>query len=115
MRENSRIGQVIVKIIDEEGYTDTMIINKKTNMQIQTTKRVKKIYFTNKKNINKKIPTEIEAYKKVKGGVKEIINKPIEQYYLLNLNDENIEYIIELNKKDILTIKWDNEIKYMNV
>ena len=42
MRENSRIGQVIVKIIDEEGYTDTMIINKKTNMQIQTTKRVKK-------------------------------------------------------------------------
>lgn len=113
--ENSRNMTSIVTIIDEEGKIDTRSINKKTNMQIQTTIGVTKIYFTNKKNINKKIPTVIEAYKKVR-GVKEIINKPIEQYYLLYRNDENIEeYIIELNKKEILTITWDNKIKYINV
>jgi hypothetical protein len=92
-------------------------INKKTDMHVQTNLnlKVKKIYFTNKKNIHKKIPKAIEVYKKVR-GVKEIINKTIEEYYLLSIYEENIEeYIVDLNNKEILIIRWDNEIKYINV
>ena len=90
-------------------------INKKTDMHVQTNLKVKKIYFTNKKNIHKKIPKAIEVYKKVR-GVKEIINKTIEEYYLLSIYEENIEeYIVDLNNKEILIIRWNSEIKHMNV